>query len=56
VPDPDDYSRWLGEKPADTDELHAMLKPYPAERMECFKIDPRIGNVKFDEPSLIEPV
>ena len=54
--DADVYSRWLGERPATADELHAMLKPYSAELMECFKIGPRIGNVKYDEPSLIEPV
>jgi putative SOS response-associated peptidase YedK len=33
-----------------------MLKPYPANQMEAFKIGTRIGNVKYDEPSLIEPV
>jgi putative SOS response-associated peptidase YedK len=54
--EPEDYSRWLGEQPASNDELQSMLKPFPAEHMECFRIGPRIGNVKFDEPSLIEPV
>jgi len=33
-----------------------MLKPFPAKPMECFKIGKRIGNVKYDEPGLIEPV
>lgn len=30
--------------------------PFPAKGMECFKIGTRIGNVKNDEPSLIEPI
>lgn len=54
--DPDDDAKWLGEQPATNDELHAMLKPFPAERMECFKIGTKVGNVKYDEPSLIEPL
>jgi len=33
-----------------------MLKPYRADEMEAIPIGRRIGNVKFDDPSLIEPV
>ena len=54
--DPNDYARWLGERPANDDELRALLTSFPGQRMECFKIGLRIGNVKNDEPSLIEPV
>ena len=53
---PSAYARWLGERPASNEELQAMLKPYPADAMEAFKIGPRIGNVKNDEPSLVEPI
>lgn len=54
--DPADYAKWLGELPASNDALQAILKPFPAKRMECFKIGTRIGNVKYDEPSLVEPL
>lgn len=54
--DPKDYAAWLGEEPATPATLTAMLTPYPATRMEAFKIGSRIGNVKFDEPSLAEPL
>lgn len=54
--DPADWATWLGEEPASPDALQALLKPYPANRMECFKIGTRIGNVKYDEPGLVEPV
>lgn len=46
----------LGEAPATADALQALLRPYPAARMACFKIGPKIGNVKYDEPGLVEPV
>lgn len=52
--DPKDYARWLGEEPATPGALAALLKPYPAEQMACFKIGPRIGNVKNDDAALIE--
>jgi putative SOS response-associated peptidase YedK len=54
--DPAEYVRWLGQRPVTTNELHAMLKPYPADQMGCFKIGPKIGNVKYDEPSLVAPI
>lgn len=54
--DPKNYAQWLGEQLAKNEELHAMLKPFPAERMACFKIGTRIGNVKNDDAALVEPV
>jgi putative SOS response-associated peptidase YedK len=54
--DPADYAAWLGAQPASSAAPRAMLKPFPAERMEAFKIGRKIGNVKSDEPGLVEPV
>jgi putative SOS response-associated peptidase YedK len=52
--DPADYGRWLGEESATPDELHALLRPYPAERMMAFPVDPRVGSVKNDDPALLQ--
>jgi len=52
--DPSDFAAWLGETPATADELRALLRPFPAERMEAHMIGPRIGNVKNDDAALIE--
>jgi len=52
----DDVGRWLGDEPADPDALAALLRPYPANEMVVFEIDKRVGNVRNDDPSLIEPV
>jgi putative SOS response-associated peptidase YedK len=36
------------------DELQALRRPFPAERMKTHMIGPRIGNVKNDDAALIE--
>jgi putative SOS response-associated peptidase YedK len=53
---PDVWSEWLGEEPADPARLKALLCPYPAEEMACWPVSTRVGNVKNNDPSLIEPV
>lgn len=42
---PADYAAWLGEGEGggDPDALQALLRPYPAERMRAWPVDPRIG-------------
>jgi putative SOS response-associated peptidase YedK len=50
------WPEWLGEEPADPDRLRALLAPYPSEKMACWPVSARVGNVKNDDPSLIEPI
>ena len=33
-----------------------MLAPYPSEAMTCWPVSTRVGNVKNNNPSLIEPI
>jgi len=33
-----------------------MLAPYPSEGMTCWPVSARVGNVKNNDPSLIEPI
>ena len=47
---------WLGEEPAEPRELKAMLAPYPSEAMTCWPVSARVGNVKNNDPGLIEPI
>ena len=44
------------EEPADDAGLQAMLAPYPAKRMTMWPVDRRVGNVKNNDPSLIDPI
>lgn len=54
--EPQNYGRWLGEEETEPVRLLMMLKPYPADAMRAFPIGSRIGNVRNDDPSLIEPL
>ncbi|HEY1720876.1 MAG TPA: SOS response-associated peptidase [Magnetospirillaceae bacterium] len=51
----DDIARWLGEEPASNAMIAAMLRPYPANDLEVFAVDKRVGNVRNDNPSLFQP-
>jgi putative SOS response-associated peptidase YedK len=53
---PENWPLWLGEAPANPARLKALLVPYPAGDMVIWPVDRRVGNVKNNDPSLIEPV
>ena len=44
------------EEPADPPQLKSLLAPYPSEAMTCWPVSARVGNVKNNDPSLIEPI
>ena len=50
------WPKWLGEQSAHGDELLALLKPYPAERMRAYPISTRVNSVKNDDAAVLEPV
>ena len=53
---PEAWPVWLGEEPADEAHLKALLAPYPSGGMACWPVSARVGNVKNNDPSLIEPI
>ena len=53
---PETWPVWLGEEPADLRQLKALLAPYPSEEMTCWPVSTRVGSVKNNDPSLIEPI
>jgi putative SOS response-associated peptidase YedK len=53
---PEAWPLWLGEEPAEPAELKALLSPFPSEEMTCWPVSPRVGNVRNNDPSLIEPI
>ena len=53
---PETWPAWLGEEPAHASELRALLAPFPSEEMTCWPVSPRVGNVKNNDASLIEPI
>jgi putative SOS response-associated peptidase YedK len=53
---PETWPAWLGEQPAAVRDLKAMLAPYPSDDMIAWPVSPRVGYVKNNDPSLIEPI
>jgi putative SOS response-associated peptidase YedK len=50
------WSSWLSEEEAAPEQLMALLAPYPAEDMTMWPVSTRVGNVRNNDPSLIEPI
>src|SRR5580704_2288658 len=53
---PQAWPVWLGEQPATAPELKALLAPYPGDDMICWPVSARVGNVRNNDPGLIEPI
>src|SRR5205085_4283604 len=53
---PEAWPAWLGEEPADEAHLKSLLAPYPSDGMMCWPVSPRVGSVKNNDPSLVEPI
>ncbi|MGB7264228.1 MAG: SOS response-associated peptidase [Terracidiphilus sp.] len=52
--DPKDYDRWL--EPATIERLPLdLLRAFPAEQMISWPVSSRVGNVKNNEPDLLDP-
>jgi putative SOS response-associated peptidase YedK len=56
VLNPEVWPTWLGEEPADVPRLKGLLASYPAEEMVAWPVSPRVGNVKNNDPSLMERI
>ena len=50
------WAVWLGEEAADPSELKSLLTPFPSEQMTCWPVSARVGNVRNNDPGLIEPI
>jgi putative SOS response-associated peptidase YedK len=53
---PQAWPEWLGEQLADEARLKSLLAPYPSDAMICWPVSARVGNVRNNDSSLIEPV
>ena len=52
---PETWSTWLGEEPAEVDQLKSLLVPYAGE-MVAWQVSIRVGNVRNNDASLTEPI
>jgi len=53
---PETWPLWLDEEPADEPTLKSLLAPYPSDSMIAWPVSARVGSVKNNDPSLIEPI
>jgi putative SOS response-associated peptidase YedK len=53
---PSSWPAWLGEQAAAADDLLALLAPYPAAGMTLWPVGKAVGNVKYNDPTLVEPI
>jgi putative SOS response-associated peptidase YedK len=51
--EPTNYERWLDRADADKPPVD-LLRPYQAEQMTAHPVDPGVGNVRNNEPSLCD--
>ncbi len=52
---PEDHGLWLGEEPATSEELKALLMPFPADLMEAYPVGFEVSKVSSEGPGLLEP-
>jgi putative SOS response-associated peptidase YedK len=53
IVEPRDYTRWLTRADEEQPPVD-LLRPYDADVMKAWKVDPRVGNVRNNEPGLCE--
>ncbi len=54
--DEKDWAAWLGEVDVILESLKILLRPFPSEEMHLWPVDKRIGNVRYNDASLVVPV
>ena len=50
-----DLERWLDVKEQDAAAVSALLRPFPAERMQGYAVSRRVNSANNEGPDLIEP-
>lgn len=52
---PESYPQWLDPTPAPAERLQALLRPFPAEAMRAYAVDPMVNSVANDDPQCLLP-
>ena len=54
--DPKQYNEWLESSLHSTEQLKALLKPFPPKEMEAYPISLLVNNPRHDSPLCIQPL
>jgi putative SOS response-associated peptidase YedK len=52
---PPEYERWLDIGAQAPEAVLGLLRPFPAEALTLYPVEPRVNDAGRDDPSLIEP-
>ena len=52
----DDEQRWLDSNLKNTQEVLSLLRPYPAEKTDCYEVTPKVNSPVFGGPECVRPV
>jgi putative SOS response-associated peptidase YedK len=52
---PDAYLRWIDNGRYDGNSVKFLLRPYPAEEMDCYRVSKLVNNARNDSPDCIKP-
>ena len=47
------WDEWLDREGDDVEALTRLLRPAPDDLLEAWPVNPRVGNARIDDPSLI---
>jgi putative SOS response-associated peptidase YedK len=53
---PNTAPAWIGREPLPPATVARLCRPLPAEMMERHRVDPRVNNVRYENPDAIEPL
>ena len=54
--DESNLAEWIREGPMSEDELNRLTLPYPAEKMEMFRVSRRMNSSQFQDPAAVKPL
>jgi putative SOS response-associated peptidase YedK len=53
---PDEFGLWLDRQVHEVEKLEALFAPYPADRLEAYRVSTLVNSPGDDGPECIEPV
>jgi putative SOS response-associated peptidase YedK len=51
----DDFKLWLNPAEHDKGVLLPLLKPFPSDELDAYRVTPKVNSFKYNQPDNIEP-
>lgn len=53
---PSDFGLWVNPDEHNKEVLLPLLKPFPSEKLEAYRVTPRVNSFKYNQPDNIQPL